>query len=155
MVAAETITRALHESGYRLTTPRRRIARLIAERRGRFTADELLAASRHHRYAIGRATVFRSLDVLSALGLVERVDLPSGDHAYLACEPAHHHHVVCSRCGQAVGVPEGELGELTATLREVGRLTRYQIDSHRLELYGTCPSCQAAAQPIPAATNQS
>jgi Fe2+ or Zn2+ uptake regulation protein len=150
MVGAETIMTALDAGGYRVTTPRRRIAKLIAEMRGRFTADELLSASRRHRYGIGRATVFRSLDVFSALDLVERVDLPSGEHAYLACEPAHHHHVVCSRCGQAQGVPEGELGELTAALREVSRRTRYQIDSHRLELYGICPSCQAAASSAPA-----
>jgi Fe2+ or Zn2+ uptake regulation protein len=149
VVAAETIMTALDAGGYRVTTPRRRIAQLIAEMRGRFTAEQLLSASRRHRYGIGRATVFRSLEVFSALNLVERVDLPSGEHAYLACEPAHHHHVVCSRCGQAQGVPEGELGELTAALREVSRRTRYQIDSHRLELYGICPSCQAAASSAP------
>ena len=52
------------------------------------------------RLGIGRATIFRTLDVLVDLQAVERLDLPTGDHAYVACEPAHHHHVVCSNCGR-------------------------------------------------------
>jgi Fe2+/Zn2+ uptake regulation proteins len=142
MVALQTIVTTLQQRGYRITAPRRDVAALIADQAGHFTAEDLLIASRKRRMALGRATVFRSLELLSSLELVERVDLPSGEHA-VSCEPEHHHHLVCSSCGRAVGVEEGKLD---TALRELGRRTGYQIDSHRLELFGTCPDCLAAAK---------
>ena len=98
MVAGETIVSTLQKHGYRITAPRRGMARLIAERQGHFTAEDLLRSSRRQRAGLGRATVFRSLELLTSLDLVERVDLPSGEHAYVSCEPAHYHHLVCSSC---------------------------------------------------------
>jgi Fur family ferric uptake transcriptional regulator len=142
MVAGDTILSTLQKHGYRITAPRRGMAGLIAEQRGHFTAEDLLSSSRRQRAGLGRATVFRSLELLAGLDLVERVDLPSGEHAYVSCEPAHHHHLVCSSCGRAVGVEEGDLD---TALREIGRRTGYQIDSHRLELFGLCASCQHTA----------
>jgi len=82
--------------------------------------------------------VFRALDVLVALGAVERIDLPSGEHAYVACEPSHHHHVVCSSCGQTVDIEDAGLG---AVVDDVERRTGYRVDRHRLELFGLCPAC--------------
>lgn len=131
---------ALERAGYRLTGPRRAVAELIAERQGHFTAADLVDQARHRKLRIGRATVFRALDLFEELRLLERLDLPSGDHAYIACEPAHHHHVVCSRCGRTIEV--GDCG-MRAVAAEVARRTGYQIDAHRLELYGLCPACQA------------
>jgi Fe2+ or Zn2+ uptake regulation protein len=125
-----------------MTGPRRAVARLLTEREGRFTAEELLAESRSRGLGIGRATIFRSLELLGRLNLVERVDLPSGDHAYLICEPDHHHHVICSQCGRAETFAM-EVGGLSERLEQVARTTGYRIDAHRLEVYGRCPGCQA------------
>src|SRR4051794_29277142 len=101
MTDASPITAALDRAGYRMTEPRRSLAALIGEQDGHFTAAELVSAAQAARPAGGRATVFRTLDVLEEIGAVERLDLPNGEHAYVGCEPAHHHHVVCSRCGRA------------------------------------------------------
>ena len=139
---AAAITDALGAAGYRLTEPRRSLSGLIADWSGHFTAEELLEASRRRRLGIGRATIFRSLDVLAELGVVERLDLPTGEHAYVACEPAHHHHVVCSSCGRATEVGDLGLGETSAA---VERATGYRIDTHRLELFGLCPDCRRAS----------
>ncbi|HMJ80722.1 MAG TPA: transcriptional repressor, partial [Candidatus Dormibacteraeota bacterium] len=61
------------------------------------------------------------------------------EHAYVACEPAHHHHLVCSSCGRSAEVVDGDLAK---TVERIGRRTGYRIDSHRLELFGLCPVCQ-------------
>lgn len=140
MLDAPAIVGALEGAGYRLTSPRRALAGLIAGRSGHFTAEELLEESRRGRLGLGRATIFRSLDVLADLGVVERLDLPSGGHAFVACEPAHHHHLVCSSCGRSTGVSDHGL-ELVA--EAIGRETGYRVDEHRLELFGQCASCQA------------
>jgi Fur family transcriptional regulator, ferric uptake regulator len=134
------IVSALGDAGYRLTEPRRSVAALIADQDGHFTAAELVTAARKRRLGVGRATVFRTLDVLAELGAVERLDLPSGEHAYVGCEPAHHHHVVCSRCGRSTEVEDAGLRSFVG---EVARHTGYRIDAHRLELFGVCPACLA------------
>jgi Fur family ferric uptake transcriptional regulator len=140
VVDASAIVSAFENAGYRLTGPRRALAELVAGRSGHFTADELVGESRRRRLGVTRATVFRSLDVLTALGLVERLDLPSGEHAFVACEPDHHHHVVCSSCGRATPVADQGLERIT---RAIGRTAGYQLLAHRVELFGLCPACQA------------
>jgi len=140
MVDAPTIVSALEDAGYRLTSPRRALAAAIATRRGHFTAEELLDESRRRRLGATRATVFRTLDVLADLGIVERLDLPTGEHAFVTCEPAHHHHVVCSSCGRSAGASDHGLERVAEA---IGRETGYRIDTHRLELFGLCPECQA------------
>ena len=137
----DTLLAGLDRAGQRHTAPRRAVAELIAGRTGPFTAADLVAASGAGRIGIGRATIFRTLDLFASLGLVERIDLPDGGHAYLACEPAHHHHVVCVRCGRATGVEDCGMSRVAA---EVARRSGYRVSSHRLEMFGTCPGCQAA-----------
>jgi Fe2+ or Zn2+ uptake regulation protein len=131
MVASDTILATLDANGYRLTAPRRALAALVAARASHFTAEDLL----------GRATVFRGLDTFAELGLVERLDLPDGSHAFVACEPSrpHHHHVVCSRCGRTEPVPDCGMAAVVA---EVSRRTGFSVDTHRIELYGVCPACR-------------
>jgi Fur family ferric uptake transcriptional regulator len=134
------IVDALDRAGYRLTQPRRALAVLIADQKGHFTAAELVAAARSRRLGMGRATVFRTLEVLEELGAIERLDLPNGEHAYVGCEPAHHHHVVCSRCGRTNEIRDADLQQV---VRRVARQTGYRVDDHRLELFGVCPACLA------------
>jgi Fe2+ or Zn2+ uptake regulation protein len=135
---------ALDHAGYRRTAARRSIAALIAGRDGHFTAADLVADARARRLGIGRATIFRTLDVLADLHAVERIDLPTGEHAYVACEPAHHHHVVCSTCGASRDVDDAGW---RAVVRDIERRTGYRIDDHRLELFGLCPACRRASPP--------
>lgn len=139
MAASSSIVAALENAGYRLTTPRRVLAELISARDGAaFTAADLVAEVRSSGQGIGRATIFRAIDLLERVGAVERLDRPTGEHAYVVCVPAHHHHLICARCDRSIEV--GDLG-LGAIAREVTRRTGYRIDGHRLELFGLCPSC--------------
>ncbi|MFL5674747.1 MAG: Fur family transcriptional regulator [Chloroflexota bacterium] len=132
----------LDRAGYRLTEPRRTLAALIADQTGHFTAAELVAEARTRRLGVGRATVFRTLEVLETLGAIERLDLPSGGHAYVACEPVHHHHVVCSSCGRSSEIDDAGLRSVVA---DVARDTGFRVDEHRLELFGLCPECLASS----------
>jgi len=144
MVETQPLVTALDRAGYRLTEPRRAVADLITRRDGHFTAADLIDEARDRRLGIGRATIFRALELFTELNVLERLDLPTGEHAYVPCEPAHHHHVVCSRCGRTT---EAEDHGLQAMVDEVARHTGYRIDDHRLELYGLCPTCQDSTTP--------
>ena len=142
MTQPTTVQTALDDAGYRRTGARRSIADLIAARNGPFTAADLVADARARRLRIGRATVFRTLDVLADLHAVERLDLPTGEHAYVACEPAHHHHVVCSSCGASRDVDDAGW---RSVVRDIEKKTGYRIDDHRLELFGVCADCRRKA----------
>ncbi len=143
MTATEPLTDALGAAGYRLTEPRRLVAELVAERSGYFAANDLIAEAQERDLGIGRATIFRALDLFTELELLERVDLPNGDHAYVPCLPGyHHHHVICQRCARVTEVPDLGLGEAIASME---RRTGWAVQKHRLELYGLCPECQTSA----------
>lgn len=137
--AGRHLVDAMDRAGHRLTGPRREVARLVAARDGHFTAAELVDDARGH--GIGRATVFRSLDLFTSLGLVERVDLPGGDHAYVACDTAHHHHAICTSCGRSLDVGDAGLAEVLAAM---GARSGFRVTAHRLEIFGLCAACQAA-----------
>ena len=142
MTEPTAVQAALDDAGYRRTGARRSIADLIAARKGPFTAADLVEDARTRRLQIGRATIFRTLDVLADLHAVERLDLPSGEHAYVACEPVHHHHVVCSSCGASRDVDDAGW---RSVVHDIERTTGYRIDDHRLELFGVCPDCRRKA----------
>jgi len=142
MTEPTAVEAALDDAGYRGTGARRSIAQLIAARNGPFSAADLVEDARVRRLGIGRATIFRTLDVLAELHAVERLDLPSGEHAYVACEPVHHHHVVCSTCGASRDVDDAGW---RSVVRDIERTTGYRIDDHRLELFGVCPDCRRTA----------
>jgi Fur family transcriptional regulator, ferric uptake regulator len=121
------------------------VADLIGIRSGHFTAADLLDDARRRGLRIGRATIFRALDTFAGLGVVERLDLPSGDHAYVTCRPEatrHHHHIVCSSCGRTTSIVGCNIDGLAA---DVAERSGYRVDTHRIELFGVCPTCQAIA----------
>jgi len=139
MLDATSIVAALDSAGYRVTGPRRRLAELVAGQDGHFTASELATLAKARRLGISRATFFRALDLLAELGVVERIVLPSGEHAYVACARSHHHHIVCSRCGRTAEVADQGLAEAVAAM---ARDSGYRIQTHWLELFGLCRYCQ-------------
>jgi Fur family ferric uptake transcriptional regulator len=140
MTSADELVGTLDRSGHRLTTPRRVVAGLVAARAGHFTAADLVGDARRARSGIGRATVFRTLELFSELGLVERVDLPNGEHAYVACEAVHHHHAICTSCGRSLDI--SDIG-LSRVLDGIGNQLDFHVTSHRLEVFGVCAECQS------------
>jgi Fe2+ or Zn2+ uptake regulation protein len=141
MTATTPLVEALGEAGYRLTEPRRIVAELVSGREGHFTANDLIADAHARELGIGRATIFRALDLFTELEMLERVDLPDGDHAYVPCLPDHHHHhIICQRCGKVTEVQDLGLGRALAAME---RSTGWRVEKHRLELFGCCPDCRA------------
>jgi Fur family ferric uptake transcriptional regulator len=93
--------RRLEEGDLRLTGRRELVVRAIADKPGSFTPEALVDELRPH--GIGRATVYRALELLERLGILTRVHLGSC-HACTVCDDTHHHHLVCSTCDAVVPV---------------------------------------------------
>ncbi len=140
---SEDVIRALDDAGHRVTPARRAVVDLIFTRNGAFDTSDLVADARRRKLGAARATIFRTLELLNEIGAVERLDLPNGEHTYIRCSSGHHHHVVCTRCQRSVDLEDCGMGEIA---EDIGRRTGYQIDRHRIELFGLCPSCQRQAE---------
>ncbi|MDQ6694864.1 MAG: transcriptional repressor [Chloroflexota bacterium] len=144
MLNVESIKRRLEKEGYRMTGPRLTVLEEVAARTVPFTSTELLDAIRNKAPGTGRATVFRTLDLLARMGAVQRIHEDAdggGCHAYLACAGGHHHHLICSACGTVTDFQEEH--ELDDLVREVEKRTRFRVEGHRLELVGLCPMCMS------------
>jgi Fe2+ or Zn2+ uptake regulation protein len=107
-----------------------------------FTADQLVADVREsdEHQLIGRATVYRTLEILAAIDVLKRIIQPDGHPAYICDTIGHRHHLVCSECGKAVAFTACPVDEL---VRNLTQNTEYTIHDHLLEVFGICPSCQA------------
>lgn len=130
----------LADEGFRLTGQRARVVRELADRDGAFTAEGLLDELRPT--GIGRATVYRTLDLLETRGMLTRMHMPEGRHGYTVCDEGHHHHLLCSGCSQVVPV------DATGVESEIRRLAeglRFRVETHTLEFVGLCESCQEPA----------
>lgn len=128
------VLRSLNEQGCRMTGPRRLIVRTIASRREPFTAEQLVAELPD----VGRATIYRTLDMLAASHWLARIHHDEGDHAYLPAHP-HQHQLVCTRCGTAVAF---NTCDLDGILSQLGKSTGFVIQGHALEAFGLCGQCQ-------------
>ncbi len=127
---------SLAHAGYRRTEPRRAVLRAILRHGGLFTAEELADGLRSA--GIGRATVFRTIDVLADLGMLHRLHT-GGCHSYAVCPRGHHHHLTCSICGRVESVAGCGLDE---QLNRLAQSAGFAIEDHHLELTGRCSVCQ-------------
>jgi Fur family ferric uptake transcriptional regulator len=126
-------------AGYKVTAPRRAVIKAVAGMRSPLTAHQILARSKRTYPRLGLVTVYRTLDILLALGHLRRLHLEAGCHTYAAAHATHGHFMICSRCGRAV---EFDKCRMHAMLRSVAQRTGYRISDHWLEVFGECPRCQ-------------
>ncbi|MFQ6027802.1 MAG: Fur family transcriptional regulator [Dehalococcoidia bacterium] len=131
---AEELMDTLEERGYRTTSPRKEVTRVIAGKERHFSAEEL----REQLPGVGRATVYRSLKLLVESGMVCRVLLEDGSLHYQLSHQGHHHHLLCVDCGSS----EDLLGcDIEDKLKAVSQAHEFQISGHWLEVYGRCRDC--------------
>lgn len=130
----------LREHRRKLTRPRQAILDIIASADHHLTPAEIHKRARKKYPHLGLVTVYRTLDLLTELGYVQRVHFADGCHSYAASAQGHAHHLVCALCGKAQEFEDCDLEPLIASLQ---RKTGYEINRHVLELMGKCPDCAA------------
>jgi Fur family ferric uptake transcriptional regulator len=130
----------LRQRGYKLTPQRRAVIAAIAQSRDHLTPAEIHDRVRQEHPGIGLVTIYRTLDILAALGLICEVHSGGNCRSYLMRRPReHHHHLICSDCGTVADFTGCDLSELQYRL---SARTGFQIEGHLLEFSGLCRSCQ-------------
>ncbi len=134
------VLKQLAERGFRDTRARRSIVETVLSRDGQFNARQLHEELR--RRGVGRATVFRTLDLLVELGVLNRLHTDDRCSSYIVCADQHHHHLVCERCG---AVQEISDGRVERALRAMAVESGFRAREHHVEIVGVCRECQSPA----------
>lgn len=133
----------LRRMGVRVTPQRLLVLEALAASGGHMTADALLQWAAQRYPALNLATVYRTLDLLVAHGLVAQTDLGSGVSYFELVGESPHHHLVCERCGAVSDLDAELLAPLTQRLLDT---YGFRANLRHVALFGTCRTCQASAE---------
>jgi Fur family transcriptional regulator, ferric uptake regulator len=139
-----SIANILRENTYKLTAQRRAVLDVIGDSHDRLTPQDIFVRVKKKYPAIGLVTVYRTLEILADLHLICRVHGDDNCRSYLMRRPSgHHHHIVCSSCGQVNDFTGCNLDELE---KRISQETGYKIEGHLLEFSGLCHTCMNRAK---------
>ena len=141
--SAESLLDRMQARGLRVTHQRRLLAELLESAQEHLDAEEVYRRARRRDPEIHRATIYRTLNTLKKLGLVDELDLMhvNGDRHYYEIRPRTLHiHLVCMTCGD-VQEPGGRFWDELKS--RVQRENGFLPDTVRVEMGGRCKVCQA------------
>jgi Fur family transcriptional regulator, ferric uptake regulator len=129
----------LSEAGIRPTRQRVAIVDAVSRERRPVTAQELHRRLNRRRRGPGLATVYRTLGALAEAGVLTTFPAGEEELAYRLCDPGHHHHLICERCGTIVEIPSCEVEEWAA---QVARRRGFSSTWHQADIFGLCERCR-------------
>jgi Fur family ferric uptake transcriptional regulator len=139
---AEHALAVLQAAGYRRGGARTAVVEALARHDCAVTALELDDELRRRRPPVGRASVYRALEQLEGLGLVQRMEVTRGTAGYERVEPdgEHHHHAICRHCGRMVPFEDTSLER---AIDRVSEEMSFEVTDHDVVLRGLCERCSA------------
>ena len=137
MRARERFLEFLRRKHLRLTGPRRAIIETVFGTEKHFTAEELLKWARRRDNSVSRATVYRTLPLLTASGLVREMDFGKEQKYYDPnyAEHPHHNHIICQDCGKIVEFDSRKIEQLE---NDISRRLGFSAKAHRLQITASC-----------------
>jgi Fur family transcriptional regulator, ferric uptake regulator len=138
--ASQAWLEQLHDHGYRITAARRAVVDVVFGATQALTPGAVYDRARKKYRALGLVTVYRTLEKLEELHLIQRVHQPLGCQAFIAAGHGHQHLLLCQQCGQVAFFEGDDLDTLT---KAIARKTGYQINEHWLQLFGLCANCRS------------
>jgi Fur family transcriptional regulator, ferric uptake regulator len=138
---SERAAASLSQAGFRSGGGRRQVVDLLGREGCALTALEI----DQKLPGVGRATVYRALEQLEGLGLVQKVDLAGDAAGYERVDPGghHHHHIVCERCGRVIAFEDDSLEKAIVAL---AKRPDFKVSSHEVTLRGECERCEGGSR---------
>jgi Fur family ferric uptake transcriptional regulator len=140
--------RYLRDQGLPVTPQREAVADAIFSSKGHLSVEDIELSLRGSGERIGKATIYRTVEILVRSGLVEELDFGEGFKRYehlFGSNPVHE-HLICINCHSVVEFRSPEVERLQ---EETASLNGFISIRHRLEIYGLCETCQARGVPLP------
>ena len=129
----------LRENGFRVTKPRLQVMGIVADSQIPLTPQDIYQHSLRLDSPPGIASVYRTLEMLDDLGLIQQIHQPNGCHAICPAIEGHKHLLICTACGQ-MRVVEGNEG-IAEYINMIEEQTGYEVEEHWLQLFGICQNC--------------
>ena len=144
-ISKENFKKMLKEKGLKVTNQRLLVLEVLADHRDKhMTAEDIYELVKEDYPDIGLATIYRTVQLLREMQLVDRINLDDGCLRYEISDMSdgetkhHHHHLICKTCGKVVPFEEDLLDELE---RLVEQETGFCVSDHELKFYGQCQEC--------------
>lgn len=130
---------SMRQRGYRITRPRLKVMEIIATSKTALTPQEIYHKSLEAEQPPGIASVYRTLEMLDELGLIQQIHHPGGCHGIWPALEGHKHLLLCTNCNHMQVIEGNE--EISDYINMVEEQTRYQVKDHWLQLFGLCTGC--------------
>ena len=134
--------------GYKITTGRKIVLGILAKSEKHLSTEELYIKAHAINPAIGMTTIYRTLDILIKMRLVNKFDFGDGRARFELSEGSkgvrHHHHLVCTSCNKVIDYTDfidEEVELLTRTEKGLTGKYNFKISRHLLQFYGLCEKC--------------
>ncbi|MBA7525054.1 Peroxide operon regulator [subsurface metagenome] len=131
--------RTLNVARMRVTKQRALILEIIRRGQGHLDADEVYRQAREKQPRLSLSTVYRTLQLLKKLGLVEEVHFDEAHHHYEVKPPSEHHHLVCLGCGRVI---EFSYPLTRYVKRNVPEAKDFEVVDAEVRMTGYCPRCR-------------
>jgi Fur family transcriptional regulator, ferric uptake regulator len=130
----------LQSAGHRRGGARTAVIEALARHDCAVTALDLEEELRGRDVGVGRASIYRALEQLEGLGLVQRIEVCRGTAGFERVDPTghHHHHAICRDCGRMVPFEDSSLEK---ALEQVAGTMSFDVTEHDVVLRGTCERC--------------
>lgn len=138
---ADVAESKLREHGLKASAPRAAVLESIGRQECVVSAQDIAGDLKRRKRQVGIATVYRTLEVLEELRLVQRLDLGGESARFEPVQPDghhHHHHFVCRNCGEAIPFEDEALER---AIESLGKRLAASVDEHDVVLKGRCPDC--------------
>lgn len=144
VIKDETFREILKKNGFKMTSQRESVLDALKGHEGsHLTAEEIYLKVKENSPEIGLATIYRTIQLLHDLKLIDRLDLNDGFIRYEIGKwdddkPHHHHHLICEVCGKVIEAEDDLLEQIEETCSKKYNFT---VRNHVVKFYGICSEC--------------
>jgi Fur family ferric uptake transcriptional regulator len=150
MSSSHNLQRKFKRYASRMTAPREAILEFLSRSSQHMSVKEIYTGLRKDYPDIGMSTVYRTLDLLAAMGVVAKLSIGDGQTRYefkSTEKDEHHHHLICTQCGKIINYSEfleEELRLVKKTEEKLADKYDFIIQDHNIEFLGICKKCQGS-----------
>lgn len=127
----------LKTTGVRMTPQRHAILEFLVDVKTHPTVDEIYKALESRFPSMSVATIYNNLKVFLEAGLIRELTYGDGASRFDA-DMSEHYHAICKQCGK---IEDFEYGPIDEAEVQAAAQTGYEVQGHRMEVYGLCPNC--------------
>lgn len=140
MKKSECIIKEIKKHGHRLTKIRSAMVELFSTSTLPLSAIDLKAQLLDNGVKANKTTVYRELEFLKGLHIIHDINIGDGILRFRACPGGHHHHAICTNCGNVEDIKMER--DLISAEKRIERTKNFKTTHHTLEFFGLCGSCR-------------